>query len=166
MGEESILSFEFQKNNEWKIFRKSILFHFGIVFGLIYFFITNEPVSLYICLGLLIIVVPQVMLHFQYRINDKGKTITVNFSKGTIKIEKDGILKNEFEFSEIEKLIRKKSQKDEENMTYALPISFYHHTEIRMKNGEKIYFTDFISSNIGLKGIKKEEEISLLNFIN
>lgn len=46
MGEEFILSFEFQKNNEWIIFRKSILFHFGIVFGFIYFLITNEPVSL------------------------------------------------------------------------------------------------------------------------
>lgn len=114
----------------------------------------------------MIIVVPQVMLHFQYRIYDNGKIIIVNFSKRTNTIEKDGILKNEFEFSEIEKMVRNKSQKDEENLTNALPMSFYHHTEIRMKNGEKICFTDFISSNIGLKGIKKEEEISLLNFIS
>ena len=166
MGENFILIFEYQKSNEWKVFKKSILFHFGIAFGLIYFLITSQTVGLFICLGLLIIVVPQILLHFQYRMSDKGKTITVNFSKRTIRIEKDGIVKNEFEFSEIEKLIRKKGQKDEENMIHALPISFYNHTEIRMKNGEKIFYTDFIAPNIGLKDIKKEEKISLLNFIN
>lgn len=90
----------------------------------------------------------------------------MNYSKRSIKIQKYGILKHDIRFSEIEKLIRKKGQRNEENMTYALPTFFYNHTVIQMKNGDKVYFTDFISSNIGLKDIKKEEGISLINVLD
>lgn len=166
MDKDFILKFKFEKKNEWQIIRKSILFYLGVVFGFTYYLLTKESAGIFISLGFLMITVPQIFLHLQYKLYDRDKAIIVNFSKRFIRVEKKGVFKNEIRFSDIEKLIRKKGQRNEDNMTYALPTFFYNHTEIQMKNGEKIKFTDFIGKDIGLKEIRKEERISLFNFID
>lgn len=165
MGDDFVLKFEFERQNEWRILRKSIPFHLVAFLGFLYYLLTNKTVGLFIGFGFLIFIVPQILLHIQYRLADKNKTITVNHSKRLIRIEKKGEI-NDIQFSDIEKVVRSKGQRDEDNMTYALPTCFYNYTELLLKNKEKIYFTDFISKDIRLKGIDKSERLSLLNFIS
>lgn len=165
MGNDFVLKFEFERQNEWRILRKSILFYLGAISGVSYYYLTNETVGLFISLGFLIFIVPHILLHIQYRLADKNKIISINHSRRVIKVENKGDIKNEIQFSDINKIIRNKGQKDENNMIYAVPTFFYNYTELLLKNGEKIYFTDFISKDLGLKGIDKSDRLSLLNFI-
>src|SRR5690606_8943940 len=132
--------------------------------GFLYYLLTNETVGLFIGFGFFIIIVPQILIHIQYRQADKNKTITVNHSKRMIRIENKGELRD-IKFSDIEKIVRNKGQSDEDNLLYALPTFFYNFTELLLKNKEKIHFTDFISKDLGLKGIDKSDRLSLLNFI-
>ncbi|EON78253.1 hypothetical protein ADIS_1116 [Lunatimonas lonarensis] len=164
MGEDFILKFEFERQNEWRILKKSILFHLIGVSGFLYYLLTKETVGLFIGFGFLIIIVPQILLHIQYRQADKNKTIKVNHSKRIIRIENKGEIRD-IQFSDIEKIVRNKGQRDEDNLTYALPTFFYNYTVLLLRNKEKIYFTDFISKDLGLKGIDKSDKLSLLNFI-
>ncbi|MBW8331283.1 MAG: hypothetical protein K0M40_04610 [Prolixibacteraceae bacterium] len=165
MGDDFIQQFQLERKNENKILKKTFFFHLWIIFGFAYYLITNELLGLYLGFGFLIITIPQIFLHIQYKMIDRDKTIIVNHSKKTIKILKKGIIEKEFQFSDINKLIRSKGQKNEDNMTYALPTFLYNYTEIILKNGERICYTDFIAKNIGLKNIETVERISLLNYI-
>ena len=165
MGDDFIQQFHFERKNEYKIFKKTFFFHLWIIFGFGYYLITKELLGLYLGFGFLIITIPQIFLHIQYKMIDRNKTIIVNHSKKTISVLKEGIIEKEFQFSDINKLIRSKGQKNEDNMTYALPTFLYNYTEIILKSGERICYTDFIAKNIGLKNIETVERNSLLNFI-
>ncbi len=165
MGDDFIQQFHFERKNEYKIFKRILSFYILMILGFGYFLITKELVGLYLGFGFLIIIIPQIFLHIQYKMIDRNKTIIVNHSKKTIKVLKKRIIEKEFQFSDISKLIRSRGQKNEDNMTYALPTFFYNYTEIILKNGERIFYTDFISKNIGLKNIETVERISLLNYI-
>lgn len=166
MGDDFILEYVCESKNEWKIFRKSILFHLGSIFGFLYFLIQKEILGLYLGVGFLLFTIPQLLLHIQYKLKDRNKKIIVNHSKQTIEVEKNGKLEKQFEFKDIAKIIRHKGQKDENNQTLALPSSFYNYTEIVLDNGQKIFFTDFLTKTIGLKNIEIEEKLSLFNICN
>jgi hypothetical protein len=165
MGNDFILEFNFDKRNEWKILRKSILFYVGTLLGLIYYLITEENLGLYIGFGFLVVTIPQLVLHFQYRQNDRNKKITVNHSKLTVRVDKNGKTEKEFQFKEIDKIVRHKSQNNENNMTYALPTFFYNYTEIILVDGQKVIFTDFLTKTLGIKNIEKNEKHSPFNLI-
>lgn len=165
MGDDFILEFQLSRKNEWNILKKSILFHFAAVFGFIYFLFTKELMWLYLGVGFLIIICPQIILHIQYRLVDTNKIITVNYSKQTVTIEKNKNFKKEFLFKDVRKIIRYKGQTNEGNMGNVLPMSFYNYTEISLLNGERIFYTDLITKNIGLNAENILEKISLLNFI-
>lgn len=165
MGNDFILEFDFDQKNEWKIFRKSILFYIGSLLGFGYFLVTYEYLGLFIGFGFLLLIVPQLILHFQYRLNDRHKKIIVNHSKLSVRIDKNGKPEQEFQFKEIGKIVRHKGQKDEDNMTFALPTFFYNYTEIILIDGQKIIFTDFLTKNLGLKNLEKNEKLSPFNLI-
>ncbi|RIJ45926.1 hypothetical protein D1614_20620 [Maribellus luteus] len=165
MGNDFILEFDFDKRNEWKILRKSILFYIGTLFGFLYFFITRGKLGLYLGFGFLLVTIPQLVLHFQYRLNDRNKKITVNHSQLTVRVDKNGKTEKEFQFKEIDKIVRHKSQNNENNMTYALPPFFYNYTEIILVDGQKIIFTDFLTKTLGLKDVETSEKLSLFNLI-
>ena len=165
MGDDFILEFQLSRKNEWNILKKSILFHFAAVFGFIYFLFTKELMGLYLGVGFLMIICPQIILHIQYRLVDTNKIITVNYSKQTVTIEKNKNLKKEFLFRDVRKIIRYKGQTNEGNMGNVLPMSFYNYTEISLLNGERIFFTDLITKNIDLNAENTMEKISLLNLI-
>ena len=165
MGQDFKIEFDFDPKNEWRVFRKSIIFHIGTLSGFIYFLATKEDIGLFLGFGFLLFALPQLVLHFQYKLNDRRKKILVNHSMQIIRIEQNGKLEKEFQFKDINKIIRYKGQWDEENITYALPTFFYNYTEIVLNDGHKIFFTDFIAKNLGLKNIEIEEKLSLLNLI-
>lgn len=165
MGNDLIIEFDFDPKNEWKIFRKSILFYIGSLLGFVYFLVTNENLGLFIGFGFLLLIVPQLILHFQYRLNDRHKKIIVNHSRLSVRIYKNGKPEQEFQFKEIDKIIRHKGQKDEDNMTFALPTFFYNYTEIILIDGQRIIFTDFLTKTLGLKNIGKNEKLSPFNLI-
>ncbi len=165
MGNEFIIEFDFDKRNEWKIFRKSVLFYILSIFGFVYFLLKKEDLGLFIGFGFLLLIVPQLILHLQYKLKDRNKKITVNYSKLTVRIDKSGQLEKEFQFKEIDKIVRHKGQKDEDNLTYALPTFFYNYTEIVLINGQKIIFTDFLTKTLGLKDIETTEKLSPFNLI-
>jgi len=165
MGDDFILEFKLDWKNEWIIIKKTIPFHIATILGFIVYILTNEIIGLYLVILFSIVTIPHLILHIQYRIIDRNKKIIVNHSKQTIKLEKNGKLEREFHFSDICKLIRHKGQRDEENLTYVIPSFFYNYTEIVLKNKNKIYYTDLISKNIGVKNIEIVEKISVLNII-
>ena len=165
MSNDFILEFKYNTKNEWKVFQKSILIHFGMLACFAYYLLTKEEVSLFISLIFLIISIPQIILHLQYRLEDKNKLIKVNYSKSTITVEKSQKPQVIFKIDEIKQIIRKKGQKEEDNTLYVFPYCYYHYTKIILTNGEKIFFTDFISKSIALNNIEIKEKISILNII-
>lgn len=165
MGDDFILTYEMEAKNEWKIFKNSVLFYLGAILGILYYLFTKETLGLYLGIGSFIFTVPQLILHIQYKLEDRKKKIIVNHSKQRIRVEKLGELEMQFEFKEIIEIIRHKGQKDENNMSYALPSFFYNYTEIVLKNGQQLIFTDFISKTIGLKNVEIKEVQSLFNII-
>lgn len=166
MGDDFILEYKLESKNEWIIFRKSILFHLGSIFGFLYFLIQKEILGLYLGVGFLLLTIPQLLLHIQYKLKDRKKKIIVNHSKQTIKVKENGKLEKQFEFKNIAKIIRHKGQKDENNLTLALPSFFYNYTEIVLDNGQKLFFTDFLTKTIGLENVEIEEKLSLFNICN
>ena len=124
MGDDFIQQFHFERKNEYKIFKRILSFYILMILGFGYFLITKELVGLYLGFGFLIIIIPQIFLHIQYKMIDRNKTIIVNHSKKTIKVLKKRIIEKEFQFSDISELIRSRGQKNEDNMTYALPTFF------------------------------------------
>jgi len=165
MGDDFILEYVCESKNEWKVFRKSILFHLGSISGFLYFLIQKEILGLYLGVGFLLFTIPQLLLHIQYKLKDRNKKIIVNHSKQTIRVERLGKLEKQFEFKDIAEIIRHKGQKYENNMTYALPSFFYNYTEIVLKNGQQLVYSDFISKTIGLKNIEIKEKQSLFNIV-
>lgn len=165
MRNDFILKYEFEPKNEWVAFRKSIFFHSGAIISFIYFFVSKESIGLYLGFGLLFFIIPQLVLHFQYKLMDRNKKIIVNHSKQTIKIKNNGESEIQFDFKDIAKIIRYKGQKDEENTTLALPTFFYSYTKIILMNGQNIFFSDFLTKNIGLKNIEIVEKLSIFNLI-
>lgn len=165
MGDDFVIEFEYSTKNEWKVFRKSIFAYIGLISGFIYFLVTKEEVGLYIGFVFLFVIVPQLILHIQYNLNDRNKRITVNHSKLMVRIEKNGKFEKEFYFKDVNRITRHKGQKDENNSINAIPTFFYNYTEILLIDGQKIFFTDFVANNIRLKNIKIEEKQSLFNLI-
>lgn len=162
MGDNFILEFKIEPKNEWKVFSNSILFYCGAIFGFIYYVLTKNNLGLFLGVGSFLPIIPQILIHLQYKLRDRKKKIIVNHSKKTVEVIKNGKFDIQFEFKDISKIVRHKGQNDEEN-TWALPTFFYNYTEIILSDGERIFFSDFITKTIGLKNIEVEEKQSLFN---
>ena len=164
MGDDFKLEFSFDPKNQLRPIKYSLVFYLGAVGGLIYFLVMHEVVGLYIAVGFFILIIPQVLIHLQYFLNDRRLQITVNHSAKQLIIHDrtNEVLR----YDDIERIIRHKSQLDEKNVTYALPFAFYNHSEIKFKDGRSVYFTDFITSDLGIKEIPKSENRRFLNFLD
>ncbi|GJM28762.1 MAG: hypothetical protein DHS20C17_13970 [Cyclobacteriaceae bacterium] len=80
MGDDFKLEFSLDPKNQLRQIRYSLVFYLGAVGGLIYFLVMHEVVGLYIAVGFFILIIPQVLIHLQYFLNDRKLQITVNHS--------------------------------------------------------------------------------------
>ena len=166
MGDDFIIQFEYSPKNDWRIFKNSLLYYIGSFIGFILYFLYRREIGLFLGCGFLIIILPQIFIHLQYRFLDRNRKIIVNHSKMKIDIFKKGEIEKDFTFDEIREIIRHKGQADENNYFMALPMFIYHYTELALNNGESVFFTDFITPSLGIKKLKRSEKISFLNIIN
>ena len=164
MGDDFTLTFDFNNKIHWELLKKSMVYILISIFGLLYYFLTNEELGWFIAIFILIPLFPQLIIHIQYYSADRNKTIVVNHSKRILIIDQKDT-KRTIPFDEIEKIVLHQGQRDRENYTLALPFFFYNYSEIKLNNGDSLVFTDFITPNISLKGIPKEVEISFINVL-
>ena len=134
------------------------------IIGLVYYYLTKDELGLFMSFFILLPLIPQIIIHLQYYLTDRNKTIIVNHSKRVLTIEHKNDRRN-IPFDEIEKIVIHQGQRDRKNQTLALPFYFYNHSEIKIKNGDSLVFTDFLTSNLSLKGIPKEVKVNFLNIM-
>lgn len=166
MGDNFIIQFDYSPKNEWRNFKNSLLYYIGSLIGFILYFLYGREIDLFLGFGSFIFILPQIFIHLQYRFLDRNRKIIVNYSKMKISIFKKGEIERDFTFNEIREIVRHKGQATENNYFMALPMFFYHYTELALYNGESVFFTDFITPSLGIKKLKRSEKISFLNIIN
>jgi hypothetical protein len=78
MGNDFKLEFHIEKQNQWKLLKKGLYWLILSFIGFLYYFITNHELGIYFGIGFIIPLLLQLVIHLQYYIYNKGKTLTVN----------------------------------------------------------------------------------------
>lgn len=106
----------------------------------------------------------QLVLFLQYYLHDRKLKLSVDHTNSQISFIKDGKCRS-VHFNEISEVIRYKGQFYENNRLSVLPTALYHHTKIKLKNGEKLFFTDFIAKGILPYNVIYVEKLSFYNLM-
>lgn len=164
MGEDFILTYQIQWKNQSKCFWILICYVIIPLACYTYFLYIGEDLWKFLAVFFLAISIPLLILYLQYFFNDIQLTISVNHSKRTVTFKRK---KKDIQvgYDEIENIIKHKGQFNPKNNIKVLPMAHYHHTEILLKNGESLFFTDFITKNLALKGVPLKEKIHFMNLI-
>lgn len=113
--------------------------------------------------GLLLFCIPGIVLWINYYKNDKDLSLRVNHTKRRIQFIK-GDRKWLIPFSDLQVVVRHKGQFDENNYR-GLPSFFYHHTELKLKDGRSFFYTDFTCKGLVFRGVPTESKLRLINYI-
>jgi len=99
--------------------------------------------------GLVLLVTPAVLMHFNYYSTNKNMVVYYEESKKQLRVsDKDRDVT--FTMSDIESVKDFKTYPKAENRTTWFPWDEYHYSLVELKNGEKFYFTSLILPNLDL----------------
>lgn len=131
---------------------------------LLLFFFPERNSAVFMFAGLSVFSIFQLVLFLQYYLHDRKLKLLVDHTNSQISFIKDGNFRS-IHFNEISEVIRYKGQYDEYNRLSVLPTALYHHTKIKLKNGDQLFFTDFIGKGILPYKIPYVEKLSFYNLM-
>lgn len=117
-------------------------FHFwGTIMMLIVLCFLNFDVDFSIIFGIyyLILTIPMLYLHIEYYLSNKGQIITIS-DDTLIKISRSGIKQN-YKFSELNRVILYKSASIEKGGIQITPLDSYHYLRIITNSGDDVIIT-------------------------
>jgi hypothetical protein len=112
-------------------------------YGILFKF--NQYVMLPLIIFILLFLIPTLILHIQYWLQNRGMVINISSTEIVVETDKS---RKEYKFDEVKEIIFCKQGNLDPPVMYFTPMDLYYYAKFIFKNGESLIISSLIAPNI------------------